>query len=90
MTRPLELYSLDELLEEIVIRQNATPTARPQQWCDDCRQFQPWQHAGEAPARYNPCRKKHTMQFLAPVEIGDAWGHYRRVCADRAPRETTA
>lgn len=76
----------DWLLEELMRRRNAETVASPEHWCHDCKHFEAWnekKRAGQMPESFNPCTKAHAMQFIVPQDIGDEYGFYRRVCADR-------
>ena len=54
------------------------------QWCDDCGNFVPKEHAAES---YNPCSLGHEMKFHAPRDMGEVqelrYGFYRLACVDR-------
>jgi hypothetical protein len=82
---PLRAFTTDALLTELVRRRNAEEVAEPvDHWCEDCRHFKFAKRDDDA---YNPCQKKHVMLFLMPEDFPSYdMGHYRRVCADRAPR----
>lgn len=83
----LSEYGEDELLEELVRRKNAREKERkPDRWCDACANFKVWGHENldKMPDDYNPCTKRHKMNFWLPAhETDDDHGFYRRVCADR-------
>ncbi len=86
----LRHFSTPQLIEELARRANAKPTRRTEQWCEDCSHFVAWVDQAQAekkdyPDDYNPCQKGHAMAFVAPEHIGDDYGFYRTVCADRAP-----
>lgn len=84
---PLTDYTDDQLLEEIVRRQNARKTERPEQWCHDCLHFKVWDKSGDPPQSWNVCGKGHENHFYSPQDCDEAirgeFGFYRRVCADR-------
>jgi hypothetical protein len=92
LTRPsheLRGFTTSQLIEELARRQNDDQRTEPEHWCEDCRNFVAWDARADAankdmPLDYNPCTKKHTMRFRMPKEIGDAYGFFMRVCADRA------
>ena len=89
----LRRYSREQLIEELARRANEQPTAQPAQWCDDCTHFVAWNDRVPPPRRdcpedYNPCQKGHAMRFQAPEEIGEEYGFYLPVCADRDMRDT--
>ena len=89
--RALAAASVDELLEELARRRSTRDQERPvDNWCHDCGHFTTWDGAGDAPEGFNACGKGHQMQFRIPVDYGDAWGFYRRVCADRLTDEVQA
>lgn len=75
-----------QLLEELVRRQNkATREQPPEQWCDDCVHFKASTTATE---KYNPCQKRHAMDFYFPQDFEGphgTCGYYRTVCPDRKP-----
>jgi len=80
----LEDFSEDELIEELARRRNARQVSKPDRWCCDCANFRYWKGRGEPPDDYNPCQKKHVMEFVVPEDYCDEdYGYYRRVCADR-------
>lgn len=86
--RALSAASVDELLEELARRRSTRDQERPvDSWCHDCGHFQTWTGMGDAPRDFNACSKGHAMQFRVPADYGDAWGFYRRVCADRLADE---
>ena len=81
-------YTENQLLEELARRANARGTKKPDHWCHDCAHFVAWFDRVPAPRKdcpedYNPCAKGHAMKFIVPEEIGDEYGFYRSVCADR-------
>lgn len=87
-TPSLRQFSTDELIEELARRAQAQPPQKPKRWCEECAHFVAWidkqPHPGhDWPLDYNPCAKGHAMTFIAPQEIGDAYGFYRAVCPDR-------
>lgn len=88
MSTRLSLYSVDELLRELA-RRRITKGHEYQSapWCHDCGHFQTWAGKGDAPASFNPCIKRHVMQFRVPSDYGDEWGFYRRDCRDRLADE---
>lgn len=80
---PLREATEDELPEELARRRNARQTERVSKFCHECAHFVPNDDADDS---YNPCSKKHTMNFQMPEgypEADDDWGFYRRICADR-------
>lgn len=84
----LRQFSRHQLIEELARRANEAPTAKPERWCHDCRNFVSWNDQEPPPRRdmpedYNPCTKRHKMRFVAPDEIDDEYGFYLPVCADR-------
>ena len=82
----LDCFTDDELLEEIVRRRNSTKRNRqPARWCEECLNFRTWSEKGSAPADYNPCSKKHQMDFYTPTawQSPECFGHYRTICTDR-------
>ena len=76
----------DELLRRSTARKQADERAlAPRRWCDECANFEVWTDLNSAsPASYNPCAKRHQMQFQIPEDVSVEWGFYRRVCADRS------
>lgn len=89
MTWELKRFSTQQLLEELVRRQNVRTHAKPEAWCHDCRHYETWAdkpRRGECPDDFNPCTKGHAMLFVVPEEIDDDFGYYRNVCADREAR----
>lgn len=83
----LHNFTTAQLIEELARRANKRTTRRPKHWCEDCAHFITWLD-GKTPEKtmpddYNPCTKGHTMQFIAPEEVSDEYGHYLTVCADR-------
>ena len=83
----LKSFSTNQLLEELARRQNAAPHAKPDHWCEDCSHFVAWldkpRPTQTPPENFNPCTKDHVMRFAAPVDMGDSFGFFRQVCADR-------
>jgi hypothetical protein len=95
VVNPLKKFSDEDLLEELCRRQRVRVERderlafRP---CDDCANFIYWDKEGDPPGDYNACKKGHEMKFRMPEGGGDPkpseYGFYRRVCADRTPRDT--
>lgn len=82
-------YTTNQLIEELARRANGKATKHPEHWCHDCSHYTAWLDRTPTPRKdcpedYNPCTKGHPMHFVAPEEIGDEYGFYRHVCADRA------
>lgn len=93
---PMKLrgYSTQQLIEELARRANGRDTKQPDHWCHDCTHFVTWAD-GKTPDKpmpdsFNPCTKRHAMRFLAPEDIGDEYGYYLPVCADRDQKSTAA
>jgi hypothetical protein len=87
--QPLKHFTDDQLIEELVRRRNKRRDAgQVEQWCHDCTNFVAWNEADRKgrpmPDDFNPCTKGHKMAFVTPEDIGDDYGYYRRVCADRS------
>ena len=86
MTNPLQKFSTDSLLEELVRRRNIRDrrdATIPLKHCDECANF-------ATPTEIGPnvwqCGKGHRMTFREPEDGNpnpDTWGFYRRVCKDR-------
>lgn len=87
--RELSKYSEDELIEELARRKNDRKLVHIKDvryWCDDCANFVPYVKSNDVRLSYNPCKKKHRMEFSYPEKDGDpteGYGFYRLVCADR-------
>lgn len=85
----LREYTTAQLIEELARRAHARNTEKPEHWCHDCAHFLTWAD-GKTPNKpcpddYNPCTKGHVMRFVEPEDLGDEYGFYLRVCADRNP-----
>ena len=79
-------YSDDDLLAELLRRRNAKESEEPiEHWCHDCIQFKGNPRATDT---YNPCQKKHVMNFHFPEEweSPEDNGFYRRACPDFVER----
>src|SRR3569623_1889737 len=80
-------YTTAQLIEELAQRSNKQTTKKPKHWCHDCKHHVVWEDGktpNEAmPDGYNPCTMGHKMRFMMPEEIGDEYGYYLPVCADR-------
>ena len=90
MPRELGGFSDGELLEELARRQNARDAADiPPRWCHDCAHYRTWAKACDPPPKFNPCSKKHKMQFRPPADADEGlrgeYGFFRAVCTDRKP-----
>jgi hypothetical protein len=90
MSRPLENYSDAQLLEELARRANERRDAEiPPDWCHDCAHYRTWDKPSDPPPRYNPCSKRHAMQFRQPRDYDETqrgeFGYFRAVCTDREP-----
>lgn len=74
-----------ELLAELVRRRNREPDEQNHPWCHDCAHFKTYEGRGDAPAKYNPCAKRHKLLFWVPRdwESPETNGYYRPVCEDR-------
>jgi len=86
---PLRAFTDDQLLTELMRRRNTKAVEAPEHWCHDCARFVTWDQAprkGQMPDNFNPCTRKHEMQFNAPAEIDDEYGFYRTICVDRKAR----
>lgn len=85
----LKKYSNDELLEELVRRRNARTRKTPERWCHDCKHFRAWIKPGDPPSAWSVCSKGRKTSFWTPQDmneaVGEEFGYYRRVCADRDP-----
>ena len=82
----LDCFTDDELLEEIVRRRNSNKSNRqPARWCEECLNFRTWSEKSQVPADYNPCSKKHQMDFHTPTawQSPECFGHHRTICTDR-------
>lgn len=86
---PMKLrgYSKNQLIEELARRANVRDTKQPVHWCHDCTRYLTWVD-GKTPNKpmpddYNACQKHHEMRFIVPEDIGDEYGYYLHVCADR-------
>ena len=79
----LAAYSDEALLEELVRRKNGRSNREPENWCDECHNFKHWAGKGDPPDTFNPCKKKHEMQFWMPADYEMPHGFYRMVCGDR-------
>ena len=88
MTNPLQKFSTDALLEEIVRRRNIQArrdATIPLKHCDECANFA---KAVEVRPNIWECGKGNRMTFREPEDANpnpDTWGFYRRVCKDRTP-----
>lgn len=88
---PLRAASVFQLIEELARRQNTSELEEPpQQWCDECKHFKTgtaWQV--EHQRGYNPCTKRHQMNFYMPQPHGDpdTFGFFRPVCPDREEQQ---
>ncbi|WP_300727389.1 hypothetical protein [Pseudomonas sp.] len=81
-----DAFTDEDLLEELVRRRNAAKRDyQPAKFCEDCMRFRTWGGAGDPPKTYNPCGKKHRMEFHAPASYGQLndFGYYRAICTDR-------
>lgn len=76
-----------ELLAELVRRENQPPQEQVHPWCDDCAHYKTFDGAGDPPAKFNPCSKKHKPHFWTPRpwESPETFGYYLAVCEDRKP-----
>lgn len=83
--REITEFSREELLAELVRRENLPRDEQLAPWCEDCAQFKPYAGSGEVPPRYNPCSRGHRMNFWVPQpwESPETFGHYRPVCEHR-------
>lgn len=81
----LDHFTDDELLEELVRRRNSTKPRQPARWCEECLNYRTWAEPTPVPADYNPCLKRHAMDFHTPTDwqSPDCFGHYRTICTDR-------
>jgi hypothetical protein len=82
----LDAFTDDELFEEIVRRRNGAKSSRmPARWCEECLNFRTWEEKSDPPKGYNPCSKKHQMEFHTPTswQSPECFGHYRTICTDR-------
>ena len=84
----LAAFSTDELLAEIVRRRNEQRAVEDESlpWCHDCAHFKAWTKDMNPPSSYNPCAKRHRMEFKEPEawQSPESFGFFRRVCSDRA------
>ena len=81
----LDHFTDDQLLEELVRRRNNAKPRQPARWCEECLHYRHWASPSDMPADYNPCQKRHRMEFHTPTKWQDAdcFGHYRIICTDR-------
>jgi len=86
-TMKLRDYTTAQLIEELARRANERDTKRPEHWCHECAHYVAWVDGSTPdkamPDSYYPCTKGHKMRFMVPEEIGDEYGYYLPVCADR-------
>lgn len=85
----LRSASISQLVEELARRHNASSMDEPPEaWCDDCANFRYAGSESEGRKSYNPCMKRHQMEFYMPQphDSPETFGFYRLVCKDRAPR----
>lgn len=78
-----------QLVEELARRMTRSERAEaPEAWCDDCAHFRYGTPAQVDRKDWNPCAKRHTMQFYMPQghDSPETFGYYVDVCADRTPR----
>ncbi len=83
-------YSSDELLLELIRRENKNvATEPPDQWCDFCAHFKgaPPTMSEEELDSYNPCSKRHVMKFFMDKDYPMETGFYRDNCRDRKEAE---
>lgn len=84
-SRALSSFTTDELFAEIVRRRRIeTAGRRPETFCETCMHFVP---KPDASGDYNPCSKKHAMDFWMeadPVGPDVDCGFHRVACEDRA------
>ena len=82
--RLLQEFTTFQLMEEVTNRLRDAEVSEIMNWCDNCAHFKPSDKAND---KYNPCSKKHAMQFHAPDSMSEAvggeFGFYRLVCLDR-------
>jgi len=82
--RLLKEFTTFQLMEEVTDRLRDAESSEIMNWCDDCAHFKPKDDASD---KYNPCLKKHALQFHAPLDMGEVsegnYGFYRLVCLDR-------
>lgn len=87
---PLRGATQEQLVEELARRlnENGRREAPPEQWCDDCVHFQHGTGRVVDRKNYNPCKKRHQMQFYVPQpwDSPECFGYYVEVCADREAR----
>lgn len=80
---------MHQLIEELARRQNAAVPDEPphDHWCDDCAHFRTGTAHTVTRKDFNPCVKRHTMEFYVPQDYEDphTFGYYKLVCADRTP-----
>ena len=82
----LASFTSSELLDELARRlANTAPAGSTRDtilWCEHCANFETNPHADES---YNPCAKRHEMEFMNPNDYNDSdeWGFFRTVCVDR-------
>ena len=86
---PLREATMHQLVEELARRQNATTLEEPphDRWCDECVHFRTGTTQTVMRKDYNPCAKRHAMEFYTPQpwDSPDCFGYYTLVCADREP-----
>ncbi len=83
---PIHLATAAQLLEELAKRmRDGSQPEPPEQWCDDCVHFR---YSATVSKAWNPCAKKHAMQFYVPQphDSPETYGYYVEVCADREMR----
>lgn len=76
-----------QLIAELMRRENAKVRLVIENFCDDCINFRPWNRdVGIMPDEYNPCSKRHKMNFKLPEGHDDPhggnFGFYLNCCPD--------
>jgi hypothetical protein len=83
---PVHLATTAQLLEELALRmREGSQPEPPEQWCDDCAHFR---YSATQSKTWNPCAKKHAMQFYFPQphDSPETFGYYFEACVDRELR----